>query len=312
MTFPLPSIDTSRRSAEPTPSRTTPAGPARSASRAWPLLVVVFHALSVAPSSAQPAGAGAPPPGAPPPAAASSGGSSVEITESGAIKGRENAIAPPTLALLESMAAAHGAARTVRGEFTQTKTSEIFLEKFESKGRFRFQKPDRFRCDYDPPDASTNLIVDDAIYVHFPSIQQVERYRFKSREERDQQLHVMLLGFNVDVKTIAREYDMVSSEEAGSPALEELNAAGGDPAKTALLIARPSAEFEATSPFVLLKLWIDKGTKRPVRIWYQDYNDEKTELAIHEVKFDEPIDESHFRPNFPPGTEFIDKSDMRE
>ena len=55
--------------------------------------------------------------------------------------------------------------KTFFGEFNQLKVSELFLEEIRSKGRFWYEKPGRFRCEYLPPDAQVNLIVDDKAYV---------------------------------------------------------------------------------------------------------------------------------------------------
>lgn len=241
------------------------------------------------------------------------GGRSVEILESGAVVrpgGVEARIAPPTLAFLRAMEARHGGAKAVRGEFRQIKTSDIFLEEFESKGVFVYVEPDLFRCDFEPPDESTNLVVRDAIYVHFPSIAQVERYRFATPEERDQQMHTMTLGFGLETDKIVREYDVISTEEGLLALAKELRDEGFDPAKTTLIHARPAADLAETSPFTLVKLWIDKESLRPQKIWYEDASGERTEILVDKVEFDPPVDRSIFEPKFPPGTEFIDKSDL--
>ncbi|MBI3735075.1 outer membrane lipoprotein carrier protein LolA [Candidatus Sumerlaeota bacterium] len=237
-------------------------------------------------------------------------GGSVEIKEDGAaLPKTESAPSTETLRILREIEERHGKSKSVVGTFDQTKESEIFLETIKSKGKFFYLKPDYFRCDYDPPDEMTNLILKEAIYVHVPSIKQVERYKFHTPEERDQQLHVMTLGFGFKADDILREYEAKTSLD--DPALiEELKSGGNDPAKILLLKATPAATLAETSPFTQIKLWIDKGTLLPQKIWFEDYNGDKTTIKVLDVKFDSEIPASTFEAKFPAGTEMIDKSDL--
>lgn len=243
-----------------------------------------------------------------PPASLPESGPSVEIAEDGtALEAESPAPTEGTMRLLRDLEGRHGRTQNVHGTFKQLKESEVFLEETTSTGEFWFRRPDLFRTDYAPPDELTNLIVEDAIYVHTPSLKQVEVYRFASKEERDQQLHSMLIGFGFKAEEIAREYEVHSS--ADEPALrEELTAAGLDPEQKALIALKPRPEFAETSPFTLLKLWIDKESLLPEKIWFEDYNGDKTTIDIQEIEFDAKIDDAVFQPRFPPGTERIDKS----
>lgn len=218
-------------------------------------------------------------------------------------------ISAPSLELLQQMQAKFGPAKTVVGHFTQLKQSEIFLEEIESVGTFRYLKPDLFRCDYDPPDAMVNLIVEDAIFVYVPSIEQAERYRFRSKEERDQQLHVLMMGLGVESEVIDAEYEVTTSID-NAELREALTEEGSDVAKTILLRAVPRPHLIETSPFTMMKLWIDKETLKPRKIWFEDYNGDQTSITIQDVKFDEPLEQDFFRPKFPPGTEIIDKTEI--
>ena len=96
-----------------------------------------------------------------PPQASPPASPSVEIGEDGTRIGRT--VGPPseaTLAILRSLQEHHGRVKNVEATFKQLKVSEIFLEEIESTGKFWFLKPDLFRCDYDPPDAMTNLMTE--------------------------------------------------------------------------------------------------------------------------------------------------------
>lgn len=237
-------------------------------------------------------------------------GSSVEITEEGeGVEGTEDKPSTATLALLQAMEGKHGAAKTVVGEFEQTKESEIFLETIQSKGKFSFSKPDLFRCDYFPPDEMTNLIIKDAIYIHTPALNQVERYRFHTPEERDQQLHVMVLGFGCRAADILREYQVTTSEDS-EELKKKLTDASLDPAKVILIQAAPVKALAETAPFTIINLWIDKESLLPQKIWFEDYNGDTTTIKINKVDFDAEIPASTFEANFPEGTAIIDKTDL--
>lgn len=241
------------------------------------------------------------------PSAPPAGGKSVEIGEDG--KALTKDTPPPTsgtLTLLRSLEQRHGATKTIQGTFKQLKESKLFLEQTPSAGKFYFHRPDLFRTDYDPPDALTNLIIQEAIYVHTPSLNQVEVYKFNSKEERDQQLHSMLIGLGFKADELVREYEVHSS--ADEPAeVTELKADNQDPAKVALLHLIPKPELRDTSPFTNLKLWIDKGTLLPQKIWFEDYNGDKTTVTILKLDLDVSLDDSLFQAKFPPGTQMINK-----
>jgi outer membrane lipoprotein-sorting protein len=243
-----------------------------------------------------------------PPANLPASGRSVDISEDGTLVSAEPApITEPTMQLLRQLEERHGKTQSVTGTFKQLKQSEVFLEETTSTGQFWFRRPDLFRTDYNPPDELTNLIVEDAIYVHTPSLKQVEVYRFASKEERDQQLHSMLIGFGFKADEIAREYEVRSSID--EPALaNEVKGQGLDPEKKQLLFLKPRPEFAETSPFTSLKLWIDKETLLPEKIWFEDYNGDKTTMDILKLELDAKVEDSIFEAKFPLGTERIDKS----
>lgn len=244
-----------------------------------------------------------------PPASQSPPTAAIELAEDSAPLGSAPAPTTGTLALLRALESRHGSVRTIHGVFSQLKQSEIFLEEIVSSGEFWFQKPDLFRSDYNPPDEMTNLILKDAIYLHMPSIQQVEVYHFTSPEERDQQLHAMVIGFGFDTEELIREYEVHSSADEAA-LIQEIEAAGLDPKKTSLLRIVPVGAYLDTSPFTRLKLWLDSESLLPEKIWYEDYNGDKMTLTIEKLELGVKIDPELFLPKFPPGTEVIDKTDF--
>jgi outer membrane lipoprotein-sorting protein len=213
-----------------------------------------------------------------------------------------------TLAMLKALETRHASIVTVHGEFDQLKVSEIFLEEIKSRGTFRFKKPDLFRCDYEPPDEMTNLIRKDAIYIYVPELEQCEVYRFASDQERDQQLHSMVLGFGFRTSELLEAYEIRSSEDPGT-LREELVLKNLNPDETVLFELTPRPEVADTSPFTQLKLWIDKEQLLPEKVWFEDYNGDQTTLDIRRIELNPSLDPKLFDASFPSGTEFIDKTE---
>ena len=267
--------------------------------------VVAFILTGLAGTARAPAQEQAPPDASP--------GVSLPITEEGILIDRGPATLSETtstttgtLELLRSLEARHGKSETLRGTFEQKKVSEIFLEEIYSKGEFWFHKPDRFRVDYAAPDEMTNLIVGNEIYLYMPEFEQVEVYRFNSDRERDQQLHTMVLAFGFKTEEIVMEYEIHSSvdEEALS---NELRSGGLDPGEIALLHFIPREGLLQSSPFTNLKVWIDKETLLPHRVWFEDYNGDKTTISVLEMEPDADMDDSIFEAKFPGEPVFIRK-----
>lgn len=222
--------------------------------------------------------------------------------------GKDQEVSAGTLALLRALETRHASVTTVRGEFDQLKVSEIFLEEIRSEGTFWFKKPDLFRCDYEPPDEMTNLIREDAIYVYVPELEQCEIYRFTSEQERDQQLHSMVLGFGFKTTELVEAYEIHSSEDPGA-LRDELIQGGKTAADTGLLELTPRPALAETSPFTRLKLWIDKDQLLPEKVWFEDYNGDQTTLEIRTIELNPTLDPELFVPSFPRGTEYIDKTE---
>ncbi len=117
------------------------------------------------------------------------------------------------LELLKRLETKYMKTMTFYGEFNQTKISKLFLEEIKSKGKFWYQKPGKFRCEYVPPNAQVNLILDDVAYVYIPDIKQVEVYHFEARDSPVKKLNQMLLGFGVSVKDVLDVYEVHSLPE---------------------------------------------------------------------------------------------------
>lgn len=219
------------------------------------------------------------------------------------------AVTSGTLNLLKQLEAENKNNKTIHATFKQIRKDETFMEEVTSDGELWFRKPDRFRCDYADPEKLINLMVDRDFYMYTPALNQADYWRFESDAERDQQLHQLLIAFGFNTDELLASYIITSSQGDAEP-LEELKKENMDPNDKALFIVKPREHFAETSPFVLLKVFVDKKTLRPERLWYQDRNfDASMTLTMKKIDLNEPIKDELFNRNkvFAPGTEIIDK-----
>ena len=162
-----------------------------------------------------------------------------------------------TLRLLSTMETYHKNVRTIHAVFDQVRIDEVFDETIESRGELWFDKPDRFRCDYADPNKMINLIVDDSLFIYTPELNQVDYWKFESPEERDLQLHQLLIGFGIDVDQLLHLYEIHSSEDEAGP-LEELAREGlvecrPGPRGTIVIRDEPSESAKPTTLACLLR-----------------------------------------------------------
>ncbi len=228
----------------------------------------------------------------------------------------EDEISTPTLRLLRTLEAFHKDVKTVHAQFDQVRLDVIFEDRVESTGELWFEKPAKFRCDYTDPEPMINLILEDALFVYFPDLEQVDYWQFDSDEEREQQLHQLLIGFGIEVEKLVARYRVRSSED--DPALlAELEAAARrekwDPEQMALFILQPRPAFEETCPFRNLKVYIDKAGLVPEIIWYDDLNEAEMTLKMKKVETDVTIAARLFDRSavIPSGTEYFDKRNLK-
>ena len=221
-----------------------------------------------------------------------------------------------TLRLLRELEAFHKNVKTIHATFHQLRVDEVFREPVESEGKLWFDKPSsRFRADYANPDEMINLIVGNALYMYVKKLQQVDQYTYASAEERDQQLHELLIGFGFKADDLVRQYEIHSS--ADEPAVQselerekaDLLKEKLDPDALWLFEIKPRAATAETSPFKQLKVAIDKTTHLPKKIWYKDQSDASMTLVMKSIELNTKLSDALFDKDklFPPGTEFIDK-----
>lgn len=213
-----------------------------------------------------------------------------------------------TLRMLRTLEAFHKDVKTVHATFHQVRVDEVMMDKVPSEGELWYKKPTLFRADYTDKQPMTTLILEDALYLYVPELKEVDYWKFENAQKRDQQLHQLLIGFGFDVDELIRTYEIQSSEGDAAP-LKELKDGGGDPEKTALFYFKPRAEYRDSSPFQSLKLYVDKASHLPEKIWYEDQNQASMTLTMKTIETDKPIDGAMFDKTkvFPAAVEFIDK-----
>jgi outer membrane lipoprotein-sorting protein len=214
-------------------------------------------------------------------------------------------VSAATLSVLNALEAKNNPIKTVHATFDQTRYDEVFLEKVDSQGELWFDRPDNYRCDYNNPQPMTTLITGNALYMYVPELKQVDYWKFASKDERDAQVHHLLLAFGFKTSELLRHYLIQSSEDAG-PSRTEL---GSNPTQSVLLLIAPRAAYVEATPFSQLKVWIDKASLLPQKIWYKDRTGASMTLTMKQIEFDKPFADKLFDPKavIPAGTKQINK-----
>lgn len=184
--------------------------------------------------------------------------------------------------------------QTYFGEFDQLKVSKLMLEEIPSKGRFWYEKPGKFRCEYLPPNEQVNLIVQDTAWVHIPQIKQVEVYHFRTEDSPVKKLNHMLLGFGASVKDVLEVYDVRWIPEEEKP-------------DVFALLFKPKKKEEGLS-FQAITIWMKKESLTPKRLVFLEDDEDTTEITLTNIKFNEKIKESVFKPDFPRDAEVIERN----
>lgn len=218
-----------------------------------------------------------------------------------------------TLALLDALEKKHGGDKTVYAEFSQVRHDESMDEDISSTGSLWFKRnPDKFRCDYANPQPMITIMTDQKIYLYTKEFNQVDFYQFETPEEFAQNMDTLLLGFGFKATDLVRRYDIQSSEDEGA-ALAELKKAGLDQARRALMIFTPKPAFQEQSQFTALKVFIDKATYLPEKIWYQDPQGNTMRIQLKKIERDVKVEDNLFSPRFvfPADAKYIDKKDTQ-
>jgi outer membrane lipoprotein-sorting protein len=103
------------------------------------------------------------------------------------------------IALLEQMSSTHSGLQALQGTFIQHKTSEMLLEEDVATGRFWWQRPGRFRYDYDASELtgeSSYWFIGDDAHVYIPEFNQHEIYHLSQDDTLDQSYSRVLIGLD--------------------------------------------------------------------------------------------------------------------
>src|SRR5262249_18103489 len=75
--------------------------------------------------------------------------------------------------VLARLQARYDDTRTMQADFRQTVESKALAGTLETKGKVAFEKPNRMRWDYDPPDAQSIIGDGDTLWIYQPDLKQV-------------------------------------------------------------------------------------------------------------------------------------------
>jgi outer membrane lipoprotein-sorting protein len=199
---------------------------------------------------------------------------------------------PAAIALLKKLEEKNADIDTIIGQFDQVKQSSLFLEEIHSQGRFYFQKPEKFRCDYLPPNESENWIIGNTAWLYVPEIKQVEKYQFSTEASSVERLNRMLLGFGVSTADVLDVYHVGVVKEERSKGV------------TALRFI--PLKKEPTIGFSQVTIWINEKQLLPEKIVIDEESGDQTVITMTQIRLNRKIPERTFQPVFPPDVEIIE------
>jgi len=196
---------------------------------------------------------------------------------------------------LRTLEQRHRDHRRASGDFTQTKKDPVFLEERRSTGKFYYERPNRFRCDYDqdkPDEACTTLVDGDLVSVYFPKQKEMDRYRLSREGSGIGEVNQMLLAFGVETDKVLKHFTVVS-----------------DPATTANVVRLtfvPKAPREER-PFEQFILELSKPDLTPKRFDIIGGEDDHTVVTITTITWNPSLPPDIFRLNVPKDVEIIEE-----
>ena len=228
--------------------------------------------------------------------------------------------------------------KTLEVSFYQIRTSGLMLEDIFSEGIFYYKIPDKFRCDYLPPDESINLITGNTAYIYTKEINQVEKYDLTSETEVKKLMSQILIGYGGSVEKLSQDFDIKSFKldyendfkpvqpqtessdsnsaiegesaeytKARKDTIKAIESLKPDKDKVSIeginLLVKPEIEKPV---FQEIKIWIDTNKLEPIKIFLKENEEDKTTIFIKKTIKNKPFEDSLFRPNFPKDAEIIE------
>lgn len=235
-------------------------------------------------------------------------GEPVVTTETLRAAASDRPVSSATVGLLRKLEALHKDQKTIHATFQQTRRDAAFDEDVESPGELWFEKPAAYRCDYAKPQELKTLIAGTTFYMYHPELKQVDFWKYESAEERDQQLHQLLIVFGFNADELVRRYDIRSSLDDAALAAELAGDKAAGNGKV-IFAVKPRAAYEESCPFKEMKVTVDKTSLLPEKIWYKDPSDSALTLTMKKIELGGILPAGIFDKDklFPPGVHYIDK-----
>lgn len=200
------------------------------------------------------------------------------------------------LTQLHRIEARHGKLKSLLVEFDQSRVSKDFDYETRSNGKLCLKMPGNLRCDYDRPDPSTVLFTEDTFYHYVPSLKQVDKYTYSTKEQAREFFKTLLLGFGLSSQEILESYQVKAA-----PASSDTATSG-----TEGLVFTPMRE-EVARDYSEITVWFSKKDLLPKVVLLRQPSGDDTTLKVRKVVLDSAaVKDDMFRPVFPKGTETIE------
>ena len=199
---------------------------------------------------------------------------------------------PAAVKWLRALELRHKDYRRARGEFTQIKKDPVFLEDISATGEFFYERPNRFRCDYDKPESSTSLVDGDLVTLYFPKLKQLERYRLSREAGGIGEVNQMLLAFGIETDKVLKYFTVACDPETS--------------ANVVRLTFAPRAT-RAERPFAQFVLEMSKPDLAPKRFEIVGNEGDRTVVTITKITWNPNLPVDIFRLNPPKDVEIIEQ-----
>ena len=158
----------------------------------------------------------------------------------------------------------------------------MFSEEIHSDGKFWYDKPNKFRCDYATPSPAEFYLLDGKIYFYSAENKQVDTSSVATGENAP--INEMLVGFGLETERILEVFDVEALEKESD-------------AKT-LVIRFTSKDNQRTRDFNTVTIWCDREAREPRRLEMQEVED-LVKIELKTIRTNPEIDPAIFQPDFP-------------
>jgi len=199
---------------------------------------------------------------------------------------------PEAIHLLRQLEARHVDHRRVAGKFGQVRHDPVFLEDIHSSGSFYYERPNRFWCAYDEPDASSHTVIGEQITSFYPKFRRIERSRLREGGSGIGDVNCLMLAFGIEAERILRHF-VVTTEPMPLPSEVQLT----------FVPRGPPEEW----PFAALRLVLTWRDQQPQALEIVGAEGDWTRLSIEEIVWNPLEQPARFRLQFPREFEIIDR-----